>query len=96
MTASPAHATEITSSHVALEERLEVPSSGVVAVAAATGSGTAIAPSTTTAQEEPATHAATLLSLLDHVSAFVLVTFTIESAISAPDGSSPRGYVQLV
>ena len=78
MTSSPTHVTEITSSHVASEEQTEVPPSDVAAPPAATGSGIAMTapvapPATTSTQEDLATTAATVPSLLDHVSSFVFV-----------------------
>ena len=76
MTASPTHATEITSSRAEPDEQPSYPLSNDASTADATGSSAATTapaapPATTTTQEDPAASAATPPSLLDHVSSSV-------------------------
>ena len=101
--ASPMHMTEITSSRVEPDEQPMYPLPGAVAAAAdvAGTSATAAAPSappaTAASQEDLTASASTPSSLQNHASFPADVVFlTIGSTISVPDGSSPRGCVQLV
>ena len=103
-TTSPAPVIEITSSRTEQDDQSRYPLPGAAAAdaagAAGTSSAAAAAPSGPQTTSVPlvdlTASASTPDSLLSHVSSFLLYYFlTIGSATSAPDGSSPRGCVQL-
>ena len=100
-TTSPAPVIEITSSRTEQDDQSKYPLPGAGAAVNVAGSSAAAAPSVLQTNHVPlvdlTASTSTPDSLLSHVSSFSpgVTLLPIGSATSAPDGSSPRGCMQL-